>query len=217
VRTKTRHSRLIHLTALTAWPVALGALILHITGVFTSIRGFDLTDAWLVAIGSVGTPPCALRALGRVATPRGLIAAGSGFCAAAITVSVLDLAGQLHPLPSDRLVGLFLLLVPAVRCFGAASDLSSAIEYRAEQRAELQAAVARARREHREGCVLFISRREQALDRMLDAVTDLDTADAELIAQALQRRSAARQAATTVETVIPFAHAGHLNGHGRHT
>ncbi len=111
---------------LLAWPAAITAYILHTTNTaLPDLRTFDFISAWCVAVGAVALHSAALAGPRRWFSARvlTLMAAASAACALLSTVMVA--VGRIDPVPSDFLVGLFLLLAPAVIGVNAAITLAA--------------------------------------------------------------------------------------------
>jgi len=164
--------------------------MLHVTNhVFVTSRSFDETACWLVAIGCLGCPAFALRVLGRWTTPRICMGIGLLFAGASLLLTVLDVARQIDPGPSNRLIGLVLLLAIAIQSLNGAEQMVGRARIVADLKNDFADAVERARREHRETCILAAVHRERALADMLDAAHTVTDAQAEMLTRVLAKRS----------------------------
>lgn len=214
----------INLLTLACWPVAGFVFALHVTNTeFVSARSFDEIACWLVAIGCCGCPAFALRALGRLMTPRACLLVSALAFGAALLFASFDATGYIHPTPSNRLIALVLMLAIAIQSLNGA-DLTYARERQeARHRAEIaqlnqswQQAVARARVNHLESCAVHAAQESRRLAELVDAVSGLTDAEAGVLGRALAHRQVPQSRdepeAGSSSRVVPFER---TNGHHR--
>jgi hypothetical protein len=105
------------------WSAAIIVFVVHIAGIWTSARGFAITDTWLVAGGSLGMPVFPLRALGRHLTPAVCLTVVAFMFGCGILLTGLTVAGEMRPTPVDAAFGLILFVAPAIQAYNTLDTL----------------------------------------------------------------------------------------------
>jgi len=182
-------ARAANLLTAACWPAAFAVFMLHVTGhVFTTARSFDETACWLVAIGCLGCPAFALRVLGRWTTARVCLGIGLAAAGASLLLTALDVGHQIDPGPSNRLIGLVLLLAIAIQSLNGAEQMARQARVVAGLKHDFAAAVDRARQEHRETCVMAVGRDERVFADLLDAAGTIPDRYARVMLRILETR-----------------------------
>jgi hypothetical protein len=187
---------------LACWPSAFIVFMLHVSNTaFTTSRAFDQTACWLIAAGCCGCPAFALRALGRLTTPRTCITVAAFAFGAALLFTGLDMVGYIGPTPSNRLIALVLMLAIAIQSINAADLTYARGRQEARHAAEVtrlnqewSQAVARARTNHLESCCINAAQQTRQLAELIDEASGLTDAQARVLERALRDRTKIRGA-----------------------
>jgi hypothetical protein len=90
---------------------------------------FSMLESWAIGLGCLGCPVLALRFLGKRLTPTACLFIGAIMFAFAVLLTVLTLAGEMHPDPLDATFGLILPEALGIHAVNAAD-----VELRAARR-----------------------------------------------------------------------------------
>lgn len=208
---------------LVCWPAAFIVFMLHVSKTaFTTSRAFDQTACWLIAAGCCGCPAFALRALGRLTTPRTCITVAALAFGAALLFTGFDMVGYIGPTPSNRLIALVLMLAIAIQAINAADLTYARGRQEARHAAEIRRlnrewsqAVARARTNHLESCCINAAQQTRQLAELIDGASGLTDAQVRVLERALRERAQTRAPQQSTDPQLKIVPFGQANGHAR--